>query len=140
MPDLSGYDNMLLWFKGTKKELNKKLDTPLISSLGIKEFMKKPIKNLSGGMKKKISIAMALINDPALMIMDEPGAALDLPSKAEIDGYLKEYIKNGGSIIITTHDESELELCDEIYILKHGKLNPVPADIRGEKLLKELTK
>ena len=135
MPDLSGYDNLLLWFKGSRKALKEKLDSELIKMLGIDTYIKKPVKKLSGGMKKKLSLAMALINSPSYIIMDEPGAALDLPTKAEMDSYLEKYIASGGSIIITTHDEAELNLCDEIYVICNKTIKKVDKNIRGRELL-----
>lgn len=134
MPDLSGYDNILLWYKGSKKSLEEKLSSELISMLGINSYLKKPVKRLSGGMKKKISLAMALINEPALLIMDEPSAALDLPSKADMAIYLKKYIATGGSIIITSHEEAEFDICDTLYLLKDAKLNKIPK-VNGSELI-----
>ena len=135
MPDLSGYDNILLWYKGSKKELNEALKSELISMLGINEYLKKPVKKLSGGMKKKISLAMALINNPALLIMDEPSAALDLPSKADMANYLKKYISLGGSIVITSHEEAEFDICSTLYLLKNAQLSKVTPGTSGAELL-----
>lgn len=135
MPDLSGYDNILLWYKGSRKSLDEKLGSELISMLGINDYLKRPVKKLSGGMKKKISLAMALINEPALLIMDEPSAALDLPSKADMAVYLKKYIATGGSIIITSHEEAEFDICDTLYLLKDSKLGKIPK-VTGAELIK----
>lgn len=139
MPDLSGYDNILLWYKGSRKSLNEKLESELISMLGISSYLKRPVKKLSGGMKKKISLAMALINEPALLIMDEPSAALDLPSKADMALYLKKYISTGGSIIITSHEEAEFDICDTLYLLKDSKLEKIPK-VNGQELIELMKK
>ncbi len=121
LQDSTGYDNLLLWFKGSKKEFDSALNSPLISMLGIKDYLKKPVKKMSGGMKKRISIAIALINNPDLLILDEPSAALDLIGKSDIRNYLIKYKETGGTVIITTHDEEEISICDNIYIIKNRK-------------------
>lgn len=138
MPDLSGYDNLLLWYKGSKKSFDAMLNDPLIKNLGINDFINKPIKKLSGGMKKKISIAAAMLNHPDILLLDEPSAALDIPSKLEIHDYLKNYVSAGHSVILTTHDEIELDICDELYVLHDSKLININNDCRGGELLKYL--
>ena len=140
MPDLSGYDNILLWYKGSKKDLKTALQSELISMLGINEYLKKPVKRLSGGMKKKISLAMALINEPDLLIMDEPSAALDLPSKADMGSFLNKYKSMGGSIIITSHDTSEFHICDSLYLLSNTKLNKIDKNISDAEITELIRK
>lgn len=134
LPDLSGYDNLLLWYKGTAKELKEELKTDLITMLGINNFLKKPVKSLSGGMKKRLSLAIALINKPTFLIMDEPSAALDLPCKQDMIGYLKEYLKTGGSVLITTHEEEEMDICSELYVIKKGEIINIDKNLRGSDL------
>ena len=58
---------------------------------------------------------------PEILILDEPGAALDIVCKSDIKKYLKDYMRNGGTVIITSHEEEELSLCDRMYLLKDGK-------------------
>ncbi len=138
LPDLSAYDNLLLWYKGSKKQLNEELRNELVSMLGIDNFLKKPVKKLSGGMKKRVSLAIALINEPTVLIMDEPSAALDLPCKSDMHMYLRKFISLGRSVIITTHDEDELDLCDVLYCIKDTHLVKVDNKLRGDDLVKFL--
>ena len=138
MADLTPYDNLFLWFRGTKKEFENRLADPDISMLGIQSYLKKPVSKLSGGMKKRVSIAIAFLNRPALLILDEPSAALDLPCKMDIAGALQRYKESGGTIVLTTHDEIELDLCDSLYVLKDGILCPIEKTLRGNELLKHL--
>lgn len=133
---LSGLDNLKLWFRGNKDEFNQTLNEPLIEMLGIKEFYTREVRKMSGGMKKRISIAIGLINHPSLLILDEPSAALDMPCKYDITKYLNEYKAQGGTIILTTHEPDELNLCDQLYVLKEGKLTNVDASLRGADLIK----
>ena len=138
LPDLSAYDNLLLWNKGSTKQLNEELKNELDSMLGIDNFLKKPVKKLSGGMKKRVSLAIALINEPTVLIMDEPSAALDLPCKSDMHMYLRKFISLGRSVIITTHDEDELDLCDVLYCIKDTHLVKVDNKLRGDDLVKFL--
>lgn len=138
LPDLTAYDNLLLWYKGSAKELKEELKTDLISMLGIDAFLKKPVKKLSGGMKKRLSLAIALINKPTFLIMDEPSAALDLPCKQDMQGYLKEYLATGGSVLITTHDEEEMDLCSALYVVKKGEIINIDRTLRGKELTAKL--
>ena len=77
MPELSVYDNLRLWYPD-KKELAKELEEGFLRILGISEFLKMPVSKLSGGMKKRVSIGIALAGMPPVLILDEPSAALDL--------------------------------------------------------------
>lgn len=133
MTELSVYDNLRLWYPD-KTELETELEQGFLQILGIPEFMKKPVSKLSGGMKKRVSIGIALSGMPPVLILDEPSAALDLVCKEEIKRYLQIYLERKGTVIITTHEESELSLCDSLYVMKEGKLAQVDKSLRGETL------
>ena len=90
--------------------------------LSIPSFLKKKVKHLSGGMKKRLTIGCALACNPQILLLDEPGAALDLPCKEEILSYLKSYKSAGNIVIIATHEEPEIALCDHIFLLRNGTL------------------
>ena len=116
--ELTAWDNLLLWYD--RKELNKQLDGGILYMLGIHEFVKKPVRKLSGGMKKRLSIGCAMAKRPPILLLDEPTAALDLACKEKIWQYLENYKQSGGLILLTTHDVQELMLCDRLYMLKDG--------------------
>ena len=105
MPELSVYDNLRLWYPD-KKELAKELEEGFLRILGISEFLKMPVSKLSGGMKKRVSIGIALAGMPPVLILDEPSAALDLVCKEDIRHYLQIYLERKGTVVITTHEES----------------------------------
>ena len=90
--------------------------------LHVDEFINKKVSSLSGGMKKRLSIGCAMANRPSVLILDEPSASLDLECKEDIASYLNSYKQSGGIIIIASHEEREINLCDIIYILKNGVL------------------
>jgi ABC-2 type transport system ATP-binding protein len=87
-----------------------------------------PVDSLSGGMKRKLNLAISLIHDPILILLDEPTVGIDMKSKEEIGNYLVSLAKNEGKMIIyTSHDMSEItSFCDRIYCL--GK-DPFYADL-----------
>lgn len=85
-------------------------------------------------MKKRLAIGCAVAHKPKILLLDEPSAALDLICKARISNYLLDFKANGGIILLATHDIQELPLCDELYILKNGVLNPYTFDGNINKL------
>ena len=125
IPELTARDNYRLWFKGDKAELERDLEEGVGKFLGLTEFLGTPAGKLSGGQKKRLSIASALSNQASLLIMDEPGAALDLEAKEEILTYIRNYLKNGGTVILTSHETQELSICTQLFVMKKGLLMPV---------------
>jgi len=121
--ELSAYDNLLLWY--SKKELEDSLQSGLVKLLGVDGFLKTKVSKMSGGMKKRLSIACALSKDPDIIIMDEPTAALDLPCRAEILSFLLECKKQNKTVLIATHTVDEIEICDELCVLRDGTLSNV---------------
>lgn len=135
IPDLSVKDNLKLWYRGSSDQFRHELSEGFLHLLGISDFLHMPASKLSGGMKKRVSIGMALQNHPRVLIMDEPSAALDLACKADIRSYLSVYLQNGGTVLITTHEETELVLCNRLYLLYDGQLHQTDTTVRGEQLL-----
>ena len=140
MPDMSVRDNLLLWFHGKKSEFEAALQTPSIQMLQLDSFLRKRVNALSGGMRKRVSLATALINDPQILIMDEPAAALDLCYKAEIRDYLQQFHRDGHTLILTTHDEEDLSIISRLYLLRGGKLLLQDRILRGDELIREIKK
>lgn len=133
IPELTVYDNLRLWYPD-KKTLRQELEQGFLQLLGIEAFCKKQVNKLSGGMKKRVSIGIAMAGMPPVLLMDEPSAALDLICKEDIRRYLQVYLERKGTVVITTHEESELELCDKLYVMKEGQLRQVDSGLRGEAL------
>ncbi len=129
--ELSVFDNLRLWYPD-KKSLKDNLETGVLSEFGFGEYIKTPVSKLSGGLKKRVSIACAIAEDPDILIMDEPTQALDMICKKDILDYMEICKKNGKSIIFTTHDETEFRICDKLFILHAGGLQEVPPDRTGD--------
>lgn len=135
IPELTVYDNLRLWYPDSQY-LKQELEQGFLHLLGIQKFVAKQVNKLSGGMKKRVSIGIAMAGMPPVLLMDEPSAALDLICKEDIRNYLEVYLKRKGTVVITTHEESELELCDKLYVMKDGKLRQIDRNLRGADLVK----
>lgn len=133
IPELNVYDNLRLWYPD-KQTLEKELKEGFLHVLGILDFLKIRADRLSVGMQKRVNIGIALAGMPPILLLDEPGAALDLIGKEEIGRYLSLYLQKKGTIVITTHEEQELALCDHIYVMKAGELHEVDKTLRGKEL------
>ncbi len=118
--ELSAYDNLRLWYK--KEDLEEISEESIIKRFGVDKFLKTAVRKMSGGMKKRVSIACSVAHNPQIIIMDEPTAALDIICKQEIKNYIEFCRKNGNIVILSTHESEELKLCDKIYLLKNGVL------------------
>lgn len=133
IPELSVRDNLKLWYTG-KGQLEAMLNSSFGQMLQLREMLPLRTDRLSGGMKKRVSIGCAMAANPPLMILDEPSAALDLTCKEEMKEYLQTWKMAGGTILITTHEESELGLCDRLYVMHDGKLAEIDRNLRGRAL------
>lgn len=122
MEELSARDNLSLWYD--KKTMEAELQDGVLSMLGITEFLKTPVSKMSGGMKKRLSIGCAVAGRPPILLLDEPGAALDLLCKKSIADYIAGYKKAGGAVILVTHDPMELELCEKWFVISNGRSEP----------------
>ncbi len=134
--ELSARDNLLLWY--SKADMQAQLQGGVLQLLGIGDFLKVPVSKMSGGMKKRLSIGCAMAKQPPVLLLDEPTAALDLACKQSIAAWLRQYKAGGGTLLLTTHDILELELCDRWYILKEGVLVPFAYDGDVAKLVEQL--
>ena len=138
--ELSVRDNLKLWYCDSALDMEKELKDGVLKMLGIDAFVNVRVDRLSGGMKKRVSIGCAVAHDPAVLIMDEPSAALDLECKQNIMHYLEEHKKRDGIVLITTHDEAELSVCNRLVMMKNGVFTEKENTLRGAALLEELSK
>ncbi len=134
--ELTAYDNLLMWYK--KSDLKRELSQGVLNMLGINEFLKTPVSKMSGGMKKRLSIGCAVSGNPDILLLDEPTAALDLICKESISAYIENFKSKGGIVVIATHDVKELDLCEKVFILKEGSLNPFEFDGDVQRLVSSL--
>lgn len=120
--ELKPVDNIRMWTSLTKYEILEKLQTSPLSDMGIANFLDTPVHKMSGGMKKRLSLATVLINQPSVLLLDEPLAALDLPAKQDILSYMKAFLNSNQTIIVASHDEEIFNFCNRVFLLKNGQL------------------
>ena len=138
MDKLSVYDNLRFWYCDTDRSIDKDMKSGILKEFGLDTYRNYPVTKLSGGLKKRLSIACALAANPQILIMDEPGAALDIVCKEDIKRYLLKYRQQGGTVLLTSHEEAELLLCDRMYLLKEGVLSELLDKPVGAGLLERL--
>jgi ABC-2 type transport system ATP-binding protein len=124
-PYLTGAENIDLFgnLYTMDKEILNTRRTMLLHKLGLLDDAKRKAGKYSGGMKRRLSLLLALIHDPQIAFLDEPTVAMDPQSRHAVWDFIKELKNQGKTIILTTHymEEAE-ELCDRVGIIDHGRL------------------
>jgi lipooligosaccharide transport system ATP-binding protein len=122
-PDLTVLQNLEVfarYFDMPKKEARKKA-MELLDFIALNHRLNAPVTELSGGMMRRLVLARSLINNPDLMILDEPTTGLDPQSRHQMWDKLEELREKGISILLTTHYMEEASrLCDQLIIIDHG--------------------
>lgn len=124
-PDFTTIRNLLIYSRyfNIPKEKALKKARELVEFLHLEEKKDVIINNLSGGMKKRLILARALINDPRMLILDEPTTGLDPQGRHLIWDTITDLKKRGVTIILTTHYmEEAAQLCDRLVIMDNGKI------------------
>jgi ABC-2 type transport system ATP-binding protein len=102
---------------------NKERIDYIMHKLGLYEHRQKKVKQLSGGMKRRLMVAKALVHKPALLLLDEPTAGVDITLREDLWAYVRELQQEGMSILLTTHYLMEAqELCHQVGIIDRGQL------------------
>lgn len=137
--DLSAIKNLLLMGElyGLDKKKRGEKAEKLLKMLKLYEKRNNKVKTFSKGLKQRVIIGMALMNEAKILVLDEPTSGLDVESTRLIRGLIKEYNQRGITILITTHNMGEADqLCDRIAVMNKGKIIAIQ---RPEKL-KQLAK
>lgn len=122
-----------------KTERTRRCDD-LIERFGLGEVRKSQARFLSGGERRKLEIARAMVTNPSLILLDEPFSGVDPIAVEELQGEIRRLVASGVSILITDHNvERTLEVADKAYILDHGKViaEGSPKDIIQNELVKK---
>ena len=102
---------------------DKRKTDEIIAALGLSDKADVKPRSLSGGMKRRLLIAKALVHSPSVLVLDEPTAGVDVELRQQLWEYVKELNRNGTTIVLTTHYLEEAEtLCDRIAIINHGEI------------------
>ncbi len=124
-PDFTVEENLIVYgryFGAAEREIRARIPT-LLEFAGLTARAQSRINTLSGGMKRRLTLARALVNDPDLVFLDEPTTGLDPQARHLIWGRLKQLLADGKTIFLTTHFMDEAErLCDRLAIIDHGRM------------------
>lgn len=137
-PNMNVYENVAFGLtikKESKDVINQKV-TRMLKMVGLSGFENKSVTLLSGGQQQRVAIARALVNEPMVLLLDEPLGALDLKLRKEMQRELKEIQENVGiTFVYVTHDQEEaLTMSDKIVVMNEGEIQQIgsPTDIYNE--------
>lgn len=124
-PELSARENLrfhaALYLPKMQKNIEKRIDE-ILALVDLSERADEPVKNYSGGMSRRLGIGRALLNDPQILLLDEPTLGVDVQSTHRIYEYIRNLKDNNKTIIVATNIMAEADaLCDEVIIIDRGK-------------------
>jgi ABC-2 type transport system ATP-binding protein len=110
-------------WSGLKRKEIKTRTNELLEILALTEVRNVPVKKFSDGMKRKVNLAIGIIQNSRILFLDEPTVGVDVQTRVAIINYLKELNKNGTTLVYTSHQLSEAEgLCDKVALIDEGKI------------------
>lgn len=121
-PNLTVYD-FVSYMASLKGVSDKQQIQKVLEQVDMQNFQKRKIGQLSGGMRRRVGIAQALVGDPAILIVDEPTAGLDPEERVRFRGVLSRFARDGKTVLLSTHIvEDVYQLSDQLAVLRKGKL------------------
>ncbi len=123
--ELSPVENLEFFgaWSGLSKSVIARRTDELLSVLGLTEVKHKPVQQFSGGMKRRVNLAIGVIHQPKLLFLDEPTVGVDVQTRHAIIAYLKELNQQGTTLFYTSHQLSEAqELCRHIALIDEGNI------------------
>ncbi len=123
--ELSAWNNLMLMGElyGVQKKQREERAERLLKQFGLHERRKSPARGFSKGMKQRLILCMALINEPSVLFLDEPTSGLDVESTRLINDVIRDLNKRGTTVFLTTHDMAEAnQLCERIAIINRGAI------------------
>lgn len=121
--ELSVRQQLILWQRAC--DVSGPLPDDILGLLGLEPLLRRPIRALSGGMAQRVSIAMALLIRPRVLLMDEATTGLDRAYVPRLLDWLENFLSGGGSLVWCSHHQEELErLCGAVLRLEEGRLIP----------------
>ena len=110
------------WAGLTQKQITDRTNE-LLHILGLEDVRNKPVEKFSGGMKRRVNLAIGVMHNPQVLFLDEPTVGVDVQTRTAIISYLLELNKNGTTLIYTSHQLNEAEdLCEQIAMIDEGKI------------------
>jgi nitrous oxidase accessory protein len=125
--ELGFYDDLTvqetLTFYGRLKRLDEVDGAAILERVGLTQHTSKPVRSLSGGMKQRLALALALLGEPPLLVLDEPTANLDAGARADLVALLAELKASGKTLLFSSHRLEEVQaLADRVLVLEDGRL------------------
>ncbi|MCC6042899.1 MAG: ATP-binding cassette domain-containing protein [Candidatus Verstraetearchaeota archaeon] len=135
--DLTAWENLLLVGRlcGVPSQELKENAIKLLKEFGLYEVKDKLVRAFSKGMKQRLLLCMALINDPEVLFLDEPTSGLDVESARLLREKIVEYNKSGKTIFLSTHNMEEAnQLCHRVAVINHGRIAAIdtPENLRAQ--------
>ena len=123
--ELSPAENMEFfgaWAGLNKRQIRQRIND-LLNIMQLQDVRNKPVNKFSGGMKRRVNLAIAVMHEPPILFLDEPTVAVDVQTRHAIIDYLKELNQKGTTLIYTSHQLKEAEdLCNKIVLIDEGKM------------------
>jgi len=137
--DLSGWENLMLIGElyGVPKKEREENAVKLLKDFGLYDVRKKLVRGFSKGMKQKLLLCMALVNDPEIIFLDEPTSGLDVESARLMREKVQQRNRDGKTIFLSTHNMEEAnQLCHRIAIINHGRIAAIdtPERLRAQSM------
>jgi len=123
--ELSPVENLQFFgaFYGLSKQKIAQRTEELLTVFGLTEVSKKPVAKFSGGMKRKVNLAIGIIHQPKIIFLDEPTVGVDVQSRCVIIDYIKKLNKQGATLVYTSHQLNEAEeICEKIALINEGEI------------------
>jgi ABC-2 type transport system ATP-binding protein len=132
--ELSAYENLLVFAKlyGVPRERRRRLIPELLEAVELTRWADRPVKTLSGGMRRRLEVARGLVHEPRILFLDEPTTGLDPVSRVGVWEMLQR-LRAGQdlTVLLTTHYMDEADrLCDRVAIVDHGRLMALDSPLR----------
>lgn len=135
-PKMTVLENLLLWTDEKEESLISNIKAGYLSQLNLFDFINKKTSTLSGGMRKRVSLATVLLQKPKIILLDEPFSELDLKHRKWLKDFIYDFSKFG-KVLITSHDGEGFSTCDKRYGIIKGKIYELRSQ-RFEELEEEI--
>jgi ABC-2 type transport system ATP-binding protein len=123
--EFNAWENLMFWggLYGISRSGLKKSAAAMLDRVGLMDRAREPVSRYSGGMKRRLNLAIGLVHAPKVLLLDEPTVGIDPQARNAILEIIREIAREGTTIVFTTHHLEEAEkLCDRIAIMDHGKI------------------